>query len=628
MQIDSCFCIKDFQFRVSLVSEDGAVLEKTDFPFSVVTDSDPLARLIEAGFLTGAGSELNKVFLLVQRDRYLPAEDELRPVTNRDIEESWQNAFSFYAENNHGLILLSGQTDERGRLIPFPPLFFCKTRRIFFHPPCPKCGLPLQQCEDDGLLDGSGLQPYSGSLRRYLYCPQCASTGRLDFYAYEEEPAAPPAVRDRRALIRKFRLLAEGAKNAGRLPCMECPNHKECYGTDQRAVSRIVPFSFYPFYMFTFKAMSLNALDFLSLVSGADFQELESELEKKQETGRINCLENIRQDKLTRAPFLFDSDERYFLEALYLKLSFLGEVIQYLSRGNDPFMHPGLKPSLERIWVSLPEHGNLLPFLWSFRVNLIDIFSHRPEGRSFPELPGSGSLFYMGLVWFCAMLANSRQDVSKVHIALREIMDQCLTGKDFSFRESVKEGLNPAFSPVNIFRYPEGKIIPEDFLPLWDKTLDLAWSLLRTGFHPDPAFSMENLLQQSEDLRKDVRAAMFSEAPVEKPPAQAPENDAVHDILRNIYNKWSAATVDVEKESTETVILSPSGPEKEAAPSAPPKEDSEVIEETVIISGKDTGHSPKPDEKESSKPDSVDFLEETVILKPGKPGDKGKDGAK
>ncbi len=634
MQIDSCFCIEDFQFRVSLVSEDASVLEKTAFPFSVVTDNDPLTRLIEAGLVTGAGSEADKFFLLVQRDRYLMTEDEMRPVTNRDIEESWRNAFSYYRAEDSGLILLSGQTDEGGGLVPFPPQFFCKARRIFFHPPCPKCGLPLRQCEDDELLEASGLRPYSGSLKRYLYCAQCASAGRGEFYAYEEEPPAPPAVRDRSALIRKFRLLAEGGKDAGRLPCLQCPEHRECYGTEQRAVARITPFSFYPFYMFIFRAMSLNALDFLPLVSGAGFQDVESVLEKRQETGRISRLRDIRGGNNPERPrFLFDSDRRFFLEVLYLKLCFLGEVLRSLGAGSDLFRHPGLRPSLGSIWVSLPAHGGLLPFLWNFRVNLMGIFSPPPGSGLFYEPEGPESLFYTGLVWFNALLANSRQDVSRVNTSLMGIMDHCRKDNDFSFQGA--EMRDPVFSPVNIFWEPEGKTVSEDFIPLWDKALELSWSLLRAGFAPEPSFSMENFRRLSEDLGKEVRSLLFTEVPAETAAAPAREDEAVYGILREICNKWSAGAVTEEKESTETVILSSRGREKEPPPAAPPEqEEAEVIEETVIISRQDAGPSPGPerpaeDEKQGGGTDGGDFPEETVIIRKSTGhGDKGKDGTK
>jgi len=643
LQIDSCFCIKDFHFTVSLISEDSTVLEKTAFPFSVVTDSDPLARLVEAGIVTGTGGEVDKLFLLVQRDRYLLGEDELRPVTNRDIEEAWRDAFSFYKAEDRGLILLSGQTDGEGRLVPFPPQFFCKARRIFFHPPCPKCGLPLQQCEDDGLLDASGLQPYSGSLKRYLYCTQCASTGRAEFYTYDEEPSAPPVVRDRRALIRKFRLLAEGAKDAGQFPCLQCPDHRQCYGTEQRAEARITPFSFYPFYAFVFRAMSLNAPDFLSLVSGAGFDDVESVLEKRQERGRINRLKDIRQrGNLAKAPFLFDSDVRSFLEVLYLKLCFLGEVLRCICRGDDLLRHPGLRPSVERIWVSLPGHGGLLPFLWNFRVNLIGIFSPPPGGGSFHEPPGAESLFYTGLLWFNTLLANSRQDASTVNSSLRDIMDHCRKGNDFSFQAPGTKDPDTVFSPVNIFWEPEGKTVSEEFIPLWHKALDLSLSLLRAGFAPEPSFSMESFRQQSEDLRKEVRGLMFTEAPAGRAEeAPAPEDAAVYGILRGIYNKWSAGSATDGKESTETVILSPRSPEKETAPAPPPEqpeqeEAAEVVEETVIISRQDAGRSttpgepPEPEkEKKGGSPEGGDFLEETVIIKPAERGGKDKkDGAK
>ena len=126
-----------FPLKISLRTEDPAFLEKSSFPFSVIIDSDPLARLLEGRFVTDAGSELKKVFLLVQKDQYSLVRDELWPVHNRDIDDYWQKAFTFYAaeKENPSLILLADQIGEREKLRPFQSLFFCKLKQIFFPPP-------------------------------------------------------------------------------------------------------------------------------------------------------------------------------------------------------------------------------------------------------------------------------------------------------------------------------------------------------------------------------------------------------------------------------------------------------------------------------------------------------------
>lgn len=250
-----------FHLQFSLISRDPAILEKTPFPFSVVSDSDPLARLLEAEFVSDAGSRLKKVFVLIQRDQYLLTERDDRWVPdNGKIAESWKKAFSFYAGDNMALslIILANQMNEQGKLRPLQSLFYCKTRKLFFHPPCPKCGLSLHQCENDDLLSHSGLRSYFASLKRYLYCPSCFSEDKSEFYAYGLDRSDPPTIKDRWTLIKEYGLLPDQSND--QFPCGACSNHQECYGSDQRVLSRICPFGFYPFYLFVFDAMSLKDL--------------------------------------------------------------------------------------------------------------------------------------------------------------------------------------------------------------------------------------------------------------------------------------------------------------------------------------------------------------------------------
>ena len=598
--------------KLPLIHQNPTILEKTAFPFLVVSDSDPIVRLIEGQIVTDAGSEVKKVFLSIQRDQYRLVRDELWPMNNRNVDDFWQNAFSFYAgeQKNSPLLVLASQINEKGGVRPLQSLFFCKTRKLFFHPPCPKCGLSLHQCENDDLLTLSRLQSYSASLKRYLYCPSCFSNGQSDFYVYELEPSDPPELKDRWALIKGFNLLARERSKNDQFPCSGCPNCEECYGTHQQVLSRILPFSFYPFYMLVFEAFSLNGSDFLSLISGATFDELEARLEARRELGRLNCLKMIKQDHLAKAPFFYDRDEKSFLEILYLKLSFLGEVFQDLLPGTDFFKHPDLRFSIDRIWVKLSNHHSLLPFFWNFRVGFVDISAHPQEMRP-PKLPSSSTYFFLGCVWFYALLANKKQDFSKISFSLREALDHSFSDQDFSA---------PSFHPVNIFWDPEGKDVNQNWLPLWEKALFLGWSVMKVSFQYDPKWSKEEFLDQLENLRGEVKHHLFWKEPVESLQTRASEDksqdEAIHAILTGILKKWRTE-IKVEKEDMkETVILSPAGLIKEPPPSL--REEKEIFPETVIIKPPrvDIGLEEKVKGDESVQGD--DFLAETVILGSGK----------
>lgn len=128
--------------RLPLITEDPAALDRLPCPFKVLIDSDPLTRLYEAYFASDGGSTIVPLFLLVQRDHYRLGGQHPSPLTNRTIEDFWQESLSGHEGRMTGAgpILCRDQIDAGGRLVPFRPLLFCKRQGRFFHPPCPTCG--------------------------------------------------------------------------------------------------------------------------------------------------------------------------------------------------------------------------------------------------------------------------------------------------------------------------------------------------------------------------------------------------------------------------------------------------------------------------------------------------------
>jgi hypothetical protein len=610
-----------FWLKLSLVSEEASILEKAAFPFVVISDSDPLTHLIDARFVTDAGHTLKRVFLLVQRDRYHLGKDELWPISNHDINQSWEKAFSLYARGRQkrSVITLADQIDNAGGITPLHSLFFCKKQQIFFHPPCPHCGLPLHQCYDDELLSRLGFQSYVTSLKRYLFCPSCfASKGVSDFYVYELEEPDPSTLKNRWDLMKAFGLLVEKGEHSDHFPCPACPDKGDCYGTDDAVLSRLVPFSFYPFYMLIFEAMSLHALDFLSLVSGASFEEVEAKLRAKGDLGRMDCVNEVRHNRLVKMPFLFDKDERYFVEVLYLKLSFLGELLQAVfSSDQYTYKHPDLRLSLDRIWVSLPAHDGLLPFFWDFNIVVMDIIGHFYEAPSFPKTPPSYGRHFLGLVWFYALLVNRKQDMAQVYHALGDVMNNLDAARDFSFKNIIKEGSIATFLPENIFWRPEEKAVPKNGRILWERSLSLGWSLLETTFHEGATWSQGAFCQQLEVLKKEVKKNLFQESPRVEQYAQPSQTKAIYSILTAIIDKWRLRIEAEKKEALEkTVVLSAEDFQKEAAtPQGKGKEgEEEMLAETVVLSPEELQ---KQVEAHPVEETTREDLAETVVLSPG-----------
>ena len=674
----------NFVLNLSLITQDTSLLEDNLFPFITANDSDPLARLIEARIISDAGSEIKRLFLFVQRDWYTLKKNALWPFNNNDVRDFWQKALSFYIDGkreDQSFILFSNQLSKKGEILPFSALFYCKKTKVFFHPPCPKCGRILQQCEDDSLLRTSGLYPFSTSLRRYLFCPGCGSP---DFFLYEMEQSDPSFLKDRWTLIKSFAELKK-TEEITAFPCTGCHLHEECYGKDNRVLTRVVPFSFYPFYLFAFEAASLNALDFIALISGASFQEAKSLAESNREFGRVASLKAVEQACAGNIPFMFDHDERHFLEILYLKLSFLGEVIVSFQPCGK-FINPDLKPGIDQIWVKFPEHSGMLPFFWNFKIRFLGIGRH----TSSPLLskPMSDSLFLIGLIWFYTLLTNKRQNISDVFVYLEKVGSEEIV----SFEKYVNESV---FNPLNIFWEPQGKTIESRWNVFWERSLRLGWSLL------DPNFLTvdrggEEFLQQMHDLRRDIKETLFlKEIPYSATAPNAAETGshnaedaAIHEILVGIIDR-RRPTISKKKEEgkirvndaipldamrkplethqppidedigepiTETVILSARPPETDVTISPaeetlktpqiiPVRKAEDELQETVILSSEDTERNTrsqknseemiaetvvistvlpvtkevekKEDETQQKKMTVEDLLAETVFLKPG-----------
>ncbi|MBM4330004.1 MAG: hypothetical protein FJ117_02070 [Deltaproteobacteria bacterium] len=601
----------NFKLKISLTTKDVATVEKTSFPFLLLTDSDPLAHLLEGKFITDAGSEIKKVFLLLQRDQYSLTRDDLWPLNNKDINYSWQKAFSFHAaQKANGSFIILGQVDQKEGLQPFQSLFFCKVRELYFHPLCPQCGLELHECQDDALLLRSGLQAYSASLKRYLFCPSCFSGGKTDFYASALDNFDPPTLKDRFTLIKEFGRLVERGKPANLFPCLDCANHPDCYGPNFLALLRIVPFSFYPFFMFIFEAMSLSAKDFLPILSGATFEEIQTKLEAGRELGRENCLRSLQQDSLTRPVYLFDRTERYFLEVFYLKLSFLHEVLRSLLSEGGFYENPHLRFSLERIWVKLAAEGNLLPSFWNFKIQLMDIHRNCKETQPFPKIPQADGLYFLGQLWFYTLLVNKKQNISEIYPALGKAIDRAFSGDLASFGEG-----SPAFYPENIFWNPQRQAVRKIYLPLWEKALGLGCSLIKFSLKQDGQWSPEIFFQQLEALREEAKENLFRERPGKEEKEFLPEKQAIHKILEKLLRKWQMEVEPAREELMETIILGPEKYKKDApAPSIREWPIKEEAPETVMISpGGIPKMAPAAPCQERKEPEDIS---ETVIISP------------
>jgi hypothetical protein len=242
-------------------------------PFQFRDVSDPFTLLGNARIVGDLGEQLLPLHMLIQRSDYLSSPEESDLNTNLSIDQRWQQIKSTLATSplNNLHVLLAEQIGKQGQLLQFRSLFYCRAKQSFFHPACPGCGKELELCIDDVLLSLHGLEGYSTSLRRFLYCPQCCSdiaTG--DYYVFKRTEKDPDCVRDIQQLIRNWASLDPAVAPDTPLPCPSCPGYKACYGSNTLAANTLCSFSFYPFYMLLLKAESEMSLDFQALLSGKE----------------------------------------------------------------------------------------------------------------------------------------------------------------------------------------------------------------------------------------------------------------------------------------------------------------------------------------------------------------------
>jgi len=593
------------RLKFSLIDPSVSVPEKSSFPFVIISESDSMAQLIEGQIETDGGSVVKRIFAMVQRDEYHLSRDEYLSCNNLDIEHYWQRAFSNYSKNIHdgSVVILGDQIRNNGGFAPFQSLFYCKLQRIFFIPPCPKCGIELHQCRDDELLKSIGLPAYSTSLNRYLFCPACYnSSGISDYYAYLLKRSDPPLLKDYRDLIKAFGQMVLDGIQPAQFPCPSCPDHQECFGTTNLALSRIIPFSFYPFYMLLFDGDSINAIEFLSLLSGATVTDLEKKLTENQEIGRINCLEKLKKKYPSVSPFLFNQDNRCFLEILYLKLSFLGELADQIFSFRKIYKNQNIGLPIEKIWVKISDQGDLLPTFWNFKLRIIDLGQNRNKAPIFSSLDNSSDAYLLGLSWFYVLSVNKKQSIDDVCTALDQVIKLQTSNKAGGFESLIWSKNNSVFSPEKIFWDPDGMEITQSFKTLWENSLDLGWSLLMTDLKRDIDWSEGRFRKKLENLREEVRNTMFQKETSHKPSPHRVEDQAISRILRNIKKKWGTGPL---PES------SPEDTDVEKQKRAFPINQEQKLDETMVTKTK----------VEVSGND--DFFDKTVILRPDEDRDKG-----
>ena len=591
-----------FLLDLALPSGDQAGAAETSFCIS------PFSKTIHARIKTDGGGVIQHVLLTLQRDQY-DAPRSLLPINNIGVETAWQNAFIFHQRTGHSKapIFFKHQINPKGKLEPFQPLFHCHQTKRWFHPVCPQCGTALMLCRDDARLEKRGLPTYADSLDRFLYCGSCATlSDSSPFYSRKKTAGMPDSVHDAGALVNQWKQLLANLPDGNDLPCRGCPEIDACFGPERLASKRIEPFSFFPFFMMMFPAPSCRATDFLPMISG--------------DTAAAPSVQNR---------FLFQDQDRLFLEILYLKLTFLEQVHRQLMPTDGSTGTQEFALSLDGIGVDLNPAGAGLPAYWNFNVRILDAIGTFQASPFAPIMPEAPRLHFLGAIWFRTLLVNSRQRADSVYAEVGRMLDQLANEKTSEALEIATSDPVGVFAGSQNFWVPDQLHLPENWIIFWKEAMRLGFLMVHAGLRTGVFWDNGQFRAALGVLRKQIKDEMFSGPVIASTDKVTPAPpDMISLVLHGILEKWQTDAEptgiqpisDVEAENLdiqETVIFSSadSAPPSEATkpgipePPAQPPPWIGDIEETVVL--RTESATPPP---EAASP--VDNMDRTIVISP------------
>lgn len=542
------------------------------FPSSVRTGGpetplqvSPFSKTIRARIKTDGDDTIQQVHLILQRDQY-DKRGSLVPVNNVVVEAAWQNAFAFHQKSDPAKppIFFKRQIASNGQLLPYQPLFLCQETNRWFPPVCPQCGLALTLCRDDLLLEKRGLPTYSGSLDRFLVCASCNSLSpESPFYARDKVDGMPSWVCTGSDLAIQWRKLidTQSADTNTGLPCPGCPNIESCYGPESLVGRRIVPFSFYPFYLFIFPAPSVGLSEFLPVLSGAS-----SDYDHRG---------NLSGTSSAGERFLFQNEDRLFLEILYLKLMLLDQTCRHLfsQKSSDPPREMAF--SIDGIGVDLYPSAEGLPSLWNFDVRILDAIGAFQNSPFAPIMPEAPFLHFLGAVWFRTLLVNSRQNASAVYAQVGRMVDQCNGERGPETLEIDVSSPAGVFAGNQIFWSPDQRRLPETWQVYWKQAMHLGFQLVHAGLRAGTSWDSGHFRSVLGALRKQIKGEMFTvhgnSATDDVKPAHS---EKISLLLHRILEKWK---------------MQAAAADRQPSPAAGPQD--MVLDETLAFSSSEDGPS-------------------------------------
>jgi len=532
------------------------------FPFQILDNSEKLARVIQGEIKLNETIKVKKLLLLVQRDNYLFEYSDLNPVTNSILDKRWHHLIC--SNTNNSAFHFTDLPEYREEPVLFKSLFYCRKTGYYFHPPCPICASELELCIEDELLKKNALPSYSNSLKRYLYCPKCMSSlDQTKFYSYSKDDSDPGYVKDRFGLIHDFKNLRVNSDHF--FPCHTCQERMECYMTGENADKRICFFSFYPFHMMCFNDSDMTMETFLPLISGAGIDEIDV----LRESGITLPDKQKLNQYSSKQAFFFNDDHMFFLEVMYLKLSLLRETARIIFIRSKQSEFYEFELQFKKIWIKLGDKKSVLPYLWNFSVDILDV----PDKKNhMPDLLKSMNFsLYFASLWLYIFFANKNQRSEKIFSEVSKIAEKLNKTELNSSNTFHFFNENKIFQCYQIFWNNPSFSIHRDHLDLWNKTIQLIFSLYSIDNKQKNIHTVESIINEIDCIMNGIKKKLFTQkhvipkfersAPKEAKTLQQKEKNnpslhKIHNILNRIKKKWEYEISNYDNDIMETVTLS------------------------------------------------------------------------
>jgi hypothetical protein len=136
------------------------------------------------------------------------------------------------------------------------------------------------------------------------------------------------------------------------------------------------------------------------------------------------------------------------------------------------------------------------------------------------------------------LLANSKHDFSEIYTEIGKLAKAVSSNDERGPELAVTMQNAPIFSAENIFWSPDQNTVDARWASLWTKSLDLGLQLLSGTMNKPSQWSPAEFWKRYEELRADIKDALFSPVRTGIREFPADENRAIHEILTKIIQEW------------------------------------------------------------------------------------------